>query len=76
LYAALRTIGVKDFAERGIKFHSWRNWLNTTLRVEGIPDALIRRVVGHETPAMTERYSAYNPEDFEAVAAVQKAIFG
>ena len=76
LYAALQLIGVKDRAERNVTFHSWRHWLNTTLRVEGVPDALIRRVVGHETPQMTERYSRYNPEDFEAVAVVQEAVFG
>jgi integrase len=76
LYAALEAIGVKDRAERNVTFHSWRHWLNSTLRVEGVPDALIRRVVGHETAQMTEEYSSYHPEDFKAVADVQARVFG
>jgi len=75
LYAALAAIGVTDRAERNVTFHSWRHWLNTTLRVEGIPDDLIRRVTGHETAQMTDNYTEYLAEDFKAVAAVQERIF-
>lgn len=76
LYAALEAIGVHDRAERNITFHSWRHWLNSTLRARAVPDDLVRRVTGHETAEMTDNYTSYKPEDFAPVVAVQAEVFG
>jgi integrase len=75
LYAALETIGVTDRAERNVCFHSWRHWLISTYRAAGIPDALVRRMVGHETPQMTDNYTSFVADDFRAVADVQAKVF-
>ena len=75
LYAALDTIGVKDRAERNITFHSWRHWLNSTLRAHAVPDPLVRRVTGHATELMTEHYTGFVREDFAPVLAVQEEVF-
>ena len=75
LYTGLAAIGVTDRAERNVTFHSWRHWLNTVLRARGVPDDLIRRVVGHGTAAMTDRYTVYLAEDFHAVATAQQEVF-
>jgi integrase len=75
LYAALDSIGVKDRAERDITFHSWRHWLNSTLRARAVPDPLVRRVTGHATELMTEHYTGFIREDFAPVLAVQEEVF-
>ena len=76
LYSALEAIGVDDRSDRNITFHSWRHWLNTTLRARGVPDDLIRRMTGHTSSAMTDSYTSYLAEDFRAVAQVQQELFG
>lgn len=75
LYQALEAIGVTDRAERNITFHSWRHWLNSTLRARAVPDDIVRKVTGHSTADMTEAYTAYLPEDFAPVAAIQREVF-
>jgi integrase len=78
LYAALDSIGITPElrASRHLSFHAWRHWLTTTLRARGVPDPLIRRVTGHETAAMTERYTAFVRDDFLPVLAIQGEVFG
>lgn len=74
-YTALEVIEVKDRQERNITFHSWRHWLNSTLRAAGIPDDLTRRVTGHESEEMTALYTEYVAEDFKEVVKVQAEVF-
>jgi integrase len=74
-YTALNLIGVKDREKRNVTFHSWRHWLNSTLRAHGVADDLTRRVTGHESEEMTALYTEYKPEDFAPVAAVQAEMF-
>ena len=74
LYAALEAIGITDREERNITFHSWRHWLNTVLRAEGIPDDMVRRVTGHESEEMTARYTKYVKEELAPIAAIQERI--
>lgn len=76
LYAALDAIGVKDRAERNITFHSWRHWLNSTLRARDVPDDIVRKVTGHGSEGMTENYTEYVAEDYAPVAIVQREVFG
>lgn len=76
LYAALDAIGIPEAERqaRHIVFHSWRGWLNTVLRARAVPDPLVRRITGHATVEMTERYSRFVREDFAPVLAVQEEL--
>lgn len=74
-YEALDILGVKDRVERNITFHSWRHWLNTTLRAGDVPADLIRKVTGHATEEMTDNYTGYLAEDYAPVAAIQAEVF-
>lgn len=75
LYAALKAIGVTDREERNVTFHSWRHWLNSILRAEGIPDDMVRRVTGHESEEMTDHYTTYVRDELEPIAQIQARIF-
>lgn len=57
---ALEAIGIpKDQRlERRISMHSYRWYLNTKLRAEGVPDAIVRSLTGHAAgTGMTEHYT-------------------
>lgn len=75
LYRALANIGV-DAKARGIVFHSHRHALNSELRAARIPDAVVQRVTGHRTEAMTEHYTAFALGDFAPVLDVQRRLLG
>ena len=76
LYRPMRNVGITDEEriERNIKFHSWRKFANTYWRGKGVPDAEIRAVTRHKTPAMTEHYTGFQLEDMRSVIAAQDAM--
>ena len=63
-----------DRAARHIVFHSWRAFCNTFFQNAGVPATEVREVIGHQDPAMTDRYSRFQPGDFTAVAAAQSRL--
>lgn len=70
---ALKAIGLGDAErkERRISFHSYRWYLNTQLRIQGVPDVIVRSITGHsERSGMTEHYSNLTLE------TVKKALVG
>ncbi len=73
LYDAFAKIGIQDEdrRKRNITFHSWRYLFNSYFRTK-VPDAKLRRLTGHRTPAMTERYTRFEIEDFADFVAVQE----
>ncbi len=76
-YRALERIGIEP-EQRGARrlvFHSYRHGLNTLLRAAKVSDALVQRVTGHRTDAMTEHYSHFALADFADVAKVQERLF-
>ena len=77
LYEALKAIEIDDAKRtaRNISFHSWRHWFNTMCRAK-IPDYKLRRLTGHRTEAMTERYTHVALEDYEDVVKLQTETFG
>ena len=77
LYKALDAIGVLESERRArnITFHSWRHAFNTYMRGK-VADSKLRRMTGHKTAAMTERYTNFNLEDFDEVAQFQEEMFG
>ena len=76
LYAALHAVGISESERRNrrLSFHAWRAWANTRVRVLGVPDAKVRHVLGHTTPQMTERYTAFRPSDFADVVPAMEAL--
>ena len=77
LYQAMERAGIsaEERKSRNIKFHSWRYFFNTAMRSRKIADAKVQKVTGHQTMAMTERYTAFNLADFDDVAEVQEGLF-
>lgn len=69
LYRALASIGIDEDERkrRNITFHSWRHWLNTSLRSRGIADVKIQAITQHRTKEMTEHYTKFRLEDFRDV---------
>lgn len=76
-HQALENLGIPYATQqkRGLTFHAWRHWFNSALRSRHIPDSKLRLVLGHRTPAMTERYTSFRIEDYEDIHEVQKEIF-
>jgi integrase len=76
LYAALRTIGITETERRRrhLSFHSWRHFLNTTLRSRGLADSKLRLITGHRSEAMSNLYTHYNASDFSEVVELQEVL--
>ena len=66
LFKAFKAIGIDDEQrrDRNLCFHSWRHYLNTTLRSNNITDGKLRALVGHASSKMTEHYTHFNTDDF------------
>lgn len=73
-HATLERAGI-DSKARGLSFHSWRHWFNTTMRSLGVADDKLRNVTGHQSAQMTDRYTSYRPEDFADVRLIQDRLF-
>ena len=71
-YKALDAIGIKDKdrRERNLDFHSLRHTFNSTLRGK-ITDKSLQAIVGHESTAMTDRYTH---ESLEELLNVGKTV--
>ena len=76
-HLALERFGIPlvEQKDRGLTFHSWRHWFNSALRANAVTDGKIRMVLGHRTPAMTERYTSFKLEDYQDISTVQKRLF-
>ncbi len=77
LYAALEAIGIprNEQKQRNITFHAWRAWFNTIVQQRHVPAPLIRAVVGHKTPEMTDLYSHFSLEHFAPIVKAQEELF-
>lgn len=75
LYEALGKMGISENERRlrNVSFHSWRHFYNSLLRGR-IADAKLRRLTGHLTPSMTERYTHFRREDFADVIQIQEEL--
>lgn len=78
LKGAMEQIGIsrEEQTRRGLCFHSWRHWLNTKLRLSGVPDAITQSITGHATQAMTERYSHIATADLDRILAITNQLGG
>lgn len=75
-YKALENIGIDKTQRksRNITFHSWRHYFNSKLRISGVPDAIIRAVIGHSSIQMTENYTNIQLEDCISINKTQKRL--
>ncbi len=64
-------VSLEQQRERNICFHSWRHWLNSRLRAEGVPDVVTREITGHVTEEMTEHYTHITAEDSVGLLSIQ-----
>jgi integrase len=73
----LAAIGIdeKERIRRGLTFHSWRHFFNTTLIMANVPDRKVQSVTGHSGGRMTKRYQHLKNEELNEVKEVQKALF-
>ncbi|MBN2049286.1 MAG: tyrosine-type recombinase/integrase [Spirochaetales bacterium] len=76
LVRAYEHIGIRDKVriDRGLCFHSWRHYLNTTLRSNNITDGKLRAMVRHSGSQMTEHYTHFKASDYEDIKKVQAKI--
>jgi integrase len=75
-YKAMERIGIneKERERRGLTFHSWRHFFNTTLLMENITDSKVMALTGHVTKKMKKRYTHFKTEEFEEVKKVQEKL--
>lgn len=78
LEKAYEKIGItrEEQKERSLCFHSWRHYLNTTLRSHNITDGKLQTMVGHSGQGMTNHYTHFTAGDFEDIQKVQTEVFG
>lgn len=72
---ALGKIGIKqnEIKRRKLTFHAWRHWYNSMMRGK-IDDHALRRLTGHSSGAMTERYTEITTEQRVAVAKLAEDL--
>jgi integrase len=76
LYRALKNIGIpeNERSKRNITFHSWRHFLNSQMRKNGISDTIVQRITGHRTQEMTEHYTHFDISAYTGVAEIQEKM--
>ena len=76
LINALEMIGI-DRAEqkkRGLSFHSWRHFANTSLILADVPLAKVQEMIGHLSKEMTEHYTQIKGADLDEITTVQEKL--
>jgi integrase len=60
---ALKAIGIDNSQrrERAVSFHSWRHTANTRMKEAGVPEAVVRAVIGHSSAEVSEVYTHVDP---------------
>jgi integrase len=73
---ALNALGLADeeIKRRGLTFHSWRHFFNTTLRLANVADSKVRSVIGHANRRETEHYTHFDTKEFAEIKQVQEKL--
>lgn len=58
----------------GLRFHDMRRTANRTMRRAGVPELVIRRILGHKTDSMATRYGIVNEVDVRAAGDKAEAF--
>jgi integrase len=76
-YKVFSYIGIteKDRIRRGLTFHGWRHFFNTTLIMANVSDRKVQAVTGHADAKMTTHYQHLKNEELGEVKDVQDRLF-
>ena len=64
-----------DYQKRGLTVHTNRDFYNTYLLSENVPEAKIRAVIGHKDSSMTNLYTYWKPDMFTEVYTAQDKLY-
>jgi integrase len=69
---ALVNIGIDETErkKRNLSFHSWRHYVNSKLRANGVPDSIVQAITGHNELKMTEHYTHVQLSDMGDVRRI------
>ena len=67
-------IGKAEQKSRGLSFHSWRHFFNTSLLLADVPDVKVQAMTGHKSLTMTRRYTHIKDTDLNEITAVQEKL--
>jgi integrase len=75
-HKALEKTGMsrEEIKRRGLSFHSWRHFFNTTLQMANVALSKVQSVTGHKSDRMTEWYTHYDAKEFIEVRNVQETL--
>jgi integrase len=73
----LSFIGIDNLERirRGITFHGWRHFFNTTLVMANVTDRKVQSVTGHSSGKMTTKYQHLINSELTEVIDVQNNLF-
>lgn len=64
-----------NYKKRGLTVHTNRDFYNTYLLSENVPEAKVRAVIGHKDSSMTNLYTYWKPEMFTEVYEAQLKLY-
>jgi len=73
---ALIKLGI-DSAEqkkRGLTFHSWRHFFNTSMLLADVSNVKVQALTGHSSIGMTKRYTHLKSSDLNEITSVQEKL--
>ena len=73
---ALSILGIdkEEQKRRGLTFHSWRHYCNTSLLLAGVPLVKVQEIIGHVSNKTTKRYTQIKGSDLNDVTTVQERL--
>ena len=64
-----------DYKKRGLTVHTNRDFYNTYLMSENVPESKVRAVIGHKDSSMTNLYTYWKPDMFSEVYSAQEKLY-
>jgi integrase len=73
---ALTTMDIdrEEQKKRGLTFHSWRHFFNTSLLLANVPAAKVQEMTGHISLKMTRKYTQIKGSDLDDITTVQERL--
>ena len=73
---ALGILGITpdEQKSRGLTFHSWRHFFNTSMLLANVPAVKVQELTDHASLAMTKRYTHISKSDLDEITSVQEKL--
>jgi integrase len=73
---ALTALGIsrEEQIKRGLTFHLWRHFCNTSLLLAAVPLVKVQEIIGHLSTKTTERYTQIKGSDLDDVTTAQETF--